>query len=121
MEGILENKAVSCKEIILQEIDFNIQDIIFSINDVALKSTRELLGTIKLIPLGGNCMFKGTIKHINMHHKLLIIDNIIWAGSYNLTMDAANYNWENAVRISFFKWQGALCYKIIEFRLILSS
>lgn len=39
-------------------------------------------------------------KYINMHHKFIIIDNILWIGSYNFTNNAAHFNWENFLRIS---------------------
>jgi hypothetical protein len=38
--------------------------------------------------------------NILMHHKFLIIDDILWVGSYNLSKNATLNNWENIMRIT---------------------
>jgi Zn finger protein HypA/HybF involved in hydrogenase expression len=35
-----------------------------------------------------------------LHHKFLIIDDILWVGSYNLSKNATLNNWENIMRIT---------------------
>ncbi len=35
-----------------------------------------------------------------MHHKFIIIDNILWTGTYNLSFNANANNWENMMRIT---------------------
>jgi hypothetical protein len=42
---------------------------------------------------------KSTDKSI-MHNKFLIIDNILWVGSYNFTATAKTVHWENMMRIT---------------------
>lgn len=34
-----------------------------------------------------------------MHHKFIIIDKVLWTGSYNFSKNAREYNWENIIRI----------------------
>lgn len=49
----------------------------------------------------GNMVFLGDEdKSIIMHHKFLIIDNILWVGSFNTSKNAASKNWENCLRIT---------------------
>lgn len=38
--------------------------------------------------------------NVKMHHKFMIIDDILWIGSYNLSMSAKAKNWENCLRIT---------------------
>ncbi|NOV02720.1 phospholipase D family protein [Paenibacillus planticolens] len=38
----------------------------------------------------------------HMHHKFIILDNIVWTGSFNFTSQASFRNWENMIRITDF-------------------
>lgn len=48
----------------------------------------RLLGRAHEMPFGGR-----------LHHKFIVADQVVWCGSYNLTMAAQRYNYENILRI----------------------
>ncbi|WP_088293284.1 phospholipase D-like domain-containing protein [Bacillus mycoides] len=35
-----------------------------------------------------------------MHHKFLVVDDVLWIGSYNFSNNAKKYHWENMLRIT---------------------
>lgn len=43
----------------------------------------------------------GSPKNIsNMHHKFIIVDDVLWVGSMNISFNAMTNNWENMMRIT---------------------
>lgn len=48
-------------------------------------------------------VFLGTSSHpySNMHHKLIMIDDILWIGSFNFTLNAKERNYESMIRLEF--------------------
>lgn len=60
-----------------------------------------------LVESGYNVTLLGTHQRISdkktktssMHHKFIIIDDVVWLGSYNFSQNARENNWENMIRI----------------------
>ncbi|WP_079513938.1 phospholipase D family protein [Rossellomorea marisflavi] len=52
-----------------------------------------------------NMVFLGTSSHpySNMHHKFIIIDDILWIGSFNFTLNAKERNYESMIRLEVVK------------------
>ncbi|WP_180227332.1 phospholipase D-like domain-containing protein [Bacillus cereus] len=44
----------------------------------------------------------------NMHHKFIIIDDILWMGSYNFTAAARDRNYESMIRVSYDKEESSI-------------
>lgn len=90
----LVNKPINDKRVIL-----NVNDT----NRFKSKEVRDILhyGNISYCEVGTiysnytEAYKTGT----HMHHKFIIIDDVVWVGSYNLTDEAATRNWENMLRI----------------------
>ncbi|MGX5617330.1 phospholipase D-like domain-containing protein [Bacillus cereus] len=60
----------------------------------------ERFGWQKIVKLGASVeKIGGKDTKSLMHHKFLIIDNILWIGSFNATDYAAGIHWENMIRI----------------------
>lgn len=69
----------------------------FVINDDEKYKIKEKIRDILYVNLG---MSDCENFNIQMHHKFLIIDDILWVGSYNLSKNATLNNWENIMRIT---------------------
>lgn len=69
----------------------------FIINEDDKHNFKDKIKDITYIKLG---MGDSKIFNIQMHHKFLIIDDILWVGSYNLSKNATLNNWENIMRIT---------------------
>ncbi|MEH7379113.1 phospholipase D-like domain-containing protein [Bacillus sp. JJ1533] len=55
--------------------------------------------TNECVQLGGVVNGEESVNSL-MHHKFVIIDDILWLGSYNATEHAAQIHWENMIRIT---------------------
>lgn len=85
----LVNKSLDDKRVILNANDRK---------RLKSKQVREILrhGKIGCCEVGTTYEnYEGT----HMHHKFIIIDDVVWMGSYNLTEQASTSNWESMIRI----------------------
>lgn len=73
----------STNEVVEKKFVFNCSDKIYSYI--------EKLSSTDIVMLGNEVSF--------MHHKFWIIDDVVWIGSFNSTINAAEAHWENIMRI----------------------
>ncbi|USK62252.1 phospholipase D family protein [Peribacillus asahii] len=85
---------------ILQNSNATDKRIIHNYNDTAKLKIKNFESTI----LGKEWDRKSNLKEnickgSSMHHKFIVIDDIVWMGSYNFTSAAQECNWESMIRI----------------------
>lgn len=91
----LDEKSLMEKKIVL-----NAADILRRENNEKKTLLLERLKTEDTVLLGTFTKDnQGYDKSTHMHHKFLVIDDIVWVGSYNFTISARDRHWENMVRI----------------------
>lgn len=79
---------------------FNKSDVIRD-SEISMGLIRDGYDVVSL----GTCQIKSKqeeSKIVNsslMHHKFIIIDDVVWIGSYNFSRNAREKNWENMIRI----------------------
>ncbi|WP_342615071.1 phospholipase D-like domain-containing protein [Peribacillus frigoritolerans] len=109
-ERILVAMAYFTDKDIWDELDkkaLNEKKIVLNASDILRRENNQKKTLLLERSKGEDTVLLGTItkdnrgkdKSTHMHHKFLVIDDVVWVGSYNFTLSARDRHWENMIRI----------------------